>query len=542
MGPLVGTFAGFANWLSIALKAAFALVGIGSIALAFTPEGGEGLVKVVAIIATALFGVLNAMSVKGAGRLQTALVVGLLAILCVYVATGLPQVKHPHYSPFLPYGWQSLFAVAGMVFVSYGGLTKVASVAEEVRDPGRNIPLGMLLAFFGVNALYVAAVFVTVGVVPAEELAGSLTPIADGARAFLGRGGAVAVEIAALLAFITTANAGILSAARSPMAMSRDGLLPSVIANTSKRFGTPHLSIALTTGVIMATIAFLSVEDLVKTASTIMIVMFILVHLAVLIMRKSGVQNYRPQWRAPLFPWLQIAAVVIYAFLLIEMGFIPLLLTGAFTLACCLWYLGYVHRRIDRESAFVFLVRRLVSREMAGRELEDELRHIALERDEVQLDRFDELVHTCPILDVEEKLTPENFFQQAAETLAQRLDADTDDIRQRLLARERESSTVLRPGLAVPHIIVDGEGRFELLVLRSQGGVAFDEVHEPIHAAFVLAGSRDERNLHLKALMAIAHVVEQPEFDKRWLAARGPEELRDLLILSGRRRHQQQAE
>jgi mannitol/fructose-specific phosphotransferase system IIA component (Ntr-type) len=193
-----------------------------------------------------------------------------------------------------------------------------------------------------------------------------------------------------------------------------------------------------------------------------------------------------------------------------------------------------VHRRIDRQSALVFLVRRLVSKDIAERGLEDELRGIALERDDVQLDRFDELVRTCPVIDEKERLTPDDFFRQASRILAERLDQAPETVYQRLLERERESSTVLRPGLAVPHIIVEGEDRFDLLIVRCHEGVAFDEVHEPIHAAFVLAGSRDQRNLHLKALMAIANVVEQGDFDARWLKARGAEELRDIVLLSGR--------
>ena len=109
-------------------------------------------------------------------------------------------------------------------------------------------------------------------------------------------------------------------------------------------------------------IGLLSVEDLVKTASTMMILMFALVNLAVIAMRSSGIESYRPSFKAPLLPWLQIPATVIYAFLIFEMGTVPLLLTGAFGLMAAVWYVGYVQRRIDRESAFVYLVKRITSK------------------------------------------------------------------------------------------------------------------------------------------------------------------------------------
>ena len=106
--------------------------------------------------------------------------------------------------------------------MSYGGLTKIAGVAEEVKRPRRNLPRGMFAAFLVVSLMYVLAVFVTVGLVGLTGLSGSLTPISLGAGAVMGRWGAALLAAAALGAFVTTGNAGILSASRFPMAMSRD--------------------------------------------------------------------------------------------------------------------------------------------------------------------------------------------------------------------------------------------------------------------------------------------------------------------------------
>lgn len=536
LGPLAGTFAGFANWLSLALKSAFALIGLGTLGALLMPGQETWAVKVVALSACAFFGVLNAVSVKGSGRFQSILVIVLLAIVTGYIALSLPESNAIHFQPFAPYGWQAVFAVAGMVFVSFGGLTKVASVAEEVSQPGRNIPLGMFLAFFIVNGLYILTVFVTVGVMPPEELAQSLRPIADAANQTMG-GAGVLINVAALFAFVTTANAGILSAARSPMAMSRDGLLTKGFARTNQRFGTPHVSIAVTCGLMMLCIAFLSIEDLAKTASTIMLVMFILVNFAIIIMRQSGLQNYRPTFKAPLYPWLQIGGIASYVFLLFEMGVVPLLLTGAFTLATSLWFLLYVRRRIDRESAFAFMVQRIVSKKIGGRGLESELKSIALERDEVEMDRFDKLVEGCTVLDIAEPLSARELFARAAQALAPKLGIEAKQLEERFLARERESSTMLEPGLAIPHVIIEGEQVFEVLPVRCKQGALFSELNPPVTTIFFLVGSTDERNFHLSALMTIAHIVQEPGFRDRWHGASDAEALRDLILLSGRERY-----
>jgi amino acid transporter/mannitol/fructose-specific phosphotransferase system IIA component (Ntr-type) len=536
LGPLVGSIAGFSGWLAITLKATFALVGIGALGTLVAPEMGEGGIKIVAVIACLFFFALNLMSVKGAGKLQVLLVLALFVVLIAYIVKGPPNVVIHRYTPFAPAGVWSVFAVAGMVFVSYGGLTKVVDVAEEVRNPGRNLPAGMILAFVLVNLLYVAVVAITVGVLPPEILANSVTPISKGAAISMGRLGAYLIGAGALMAFATTGNAGLLSASRTPMAMSRDGLLPRFLSRTNRRFKTPHFSLALTAGIMLLVIALLDIENLVKTASTIMVLMFILMNTAVVIMRYSGIQTYRPKFHAPLTPWLQIAANVIYIFLIIEMGAIPLAITGGFALAAIVWYLAYVQRRIDRQSAVVYLVKSILSRHLKRTGLEEELKHIALERDDVTPDRFDHLVKECGILDIKGSVTAKELFIMASEALAPRLKVDSRKLYDLFLQRERESTTVIRPGLAIPHIILDGEGIFDLLLVRCEKGAVFDDLHEPVRIAFVLIGSPDERNYHLRALMIIAQLLNEPGFERRWFEAANPEQLRDIVLLSSRKR------
>lgn len=536
LGALPGTMAGLAAWISIALKAAFALIGIGAFVRLFAPDFGEWGIKLVAVGACAVFTALNVISVKGVGWVQVALVAVLVAVMAMFVAMGLPATSHARFAGFMDQGLAGVFATAGVVFVSFGGLTKVASVAEEVPNPGRNLPLGMFAAVIVVSCIYVGATFVTVGVLEPSHLSGSLTPLCQAADQFAGVVGVTVLAVGGMLAFITTANSGILTASRSPMAMSRDGLLPAVVQSVSKRFGTPVVSIVLTACFMVAVILALRIENLVKAASAMMLSLFVMVNVSVLIMRTSGIQNYRPLYRAPLFPYLQIAGIVVYIFLIVEMGSAPLVVAGAFALLGALWYVLYVRRRIVRESAFVYMVKGIISKEMYRSQLEEELKEIALERDEVVQDRFDELIRRCEILDVEEPISSEQLFAKAAEALAPRLQMKEPDLLDLFLKREAQSSTVIQPGLAIPHIIVDGRELFEVLLIRCRSGAMFPNQDKPVQTGFVLVGSRDERNFHLRALMAIAHIVQEPGFDQRWTDAPGPEQLRDVVLLSSRKR------
>jgi len=539
LGALPGTLAGLANWLSIALKGAFALIGIGAFAQLFWPGVvDERGIKLIAIAGCVLFTVLNIVSVKGTAGIQVVLVAILLGILGVFVAFGLPEVRHMNYADFMEKGWPSVLATAGMVFISFGGLTKVASVAGEVRHPGRNIPAGMFAAVVVVTLLYVAAVVVTVGVLDKGTLASGENhmPLSLAAGQFLGPAGLILLSAGAMLAFITTANGGLLTASRSPMAMSRDRLLPGAMQKVSRRFGTPHVSILLTSAFMIGVIAVLSIPDLVKVASAMMLMLFALVNVAVLIMRSSGLQNYRPLYKAPFYPWLPLAGIAVYLLLIVDMGMVPLAMTGSFALCGALWYVLYVRARIVRESALVYMVKSVISREIYRSELDEELKNIALERDEVIRDRFDRLVSECEILDLEGRLQAEELFRRVAAVLAGRLKIDEDRVLELFRQREAQSSTVIQPGLAIPHIIIDGEKIFDMVLIRCKDGAFFPGQDAPVQVVFVLVGTRDERNYHLRALMSIAHIVQEHEFIKRWLAAPDPEHLRDIMLLSKRKR------
>jgi len=95
---------------------------------------------------------------------------------------------------------------------------------------------------------------------------------------------------------------------------------------------------------------------------------------------------------------------------------------------------------------------------------------------------------------------------------------------------------VIREGLAIPHIVIGGEHKFRILLARCKNGIKFPKAKTPVHVVFILAGTKDERNFHLRALAAIAEIAQHKSFDKRWLEARNIGELRDIILLGERKR------
>ncbi|MFC1541919.1 amino acid permease [Candidatus Latescibacterota bacterium] len=536
MGSLAGTMGGFASWFSLSLKSAFSLIGIGVFATLINPNISEMQIKLIALGFCALFTILNLISVKLTGRVQIFLVILLIILLSLYAFRGMLSINVSRYSPFMPYGRHELLAAVGMVFVSFGGLTKVASIAEEVENPKKNIPFGMILAFCVVMLLYGLTIFVTVGLLDSHEFAHSQTPLSQGGNVIFGFAGSVIMAFAAILAFISTANAGILSASRFPLALSRDQLLPDFFAQVNKRFNTPHFSV-LFTGIFMASVIyFLNLENLVKVASAMKIILFIFVIFSCIIMRESRILNYKPSFLSPLYPWIHITGIIIYGFLLFEMGNIVLFSTAGFIAVSILWHRIYVRSRAKRKSALIHIVERITAKEINGDTLANELREILQERDEIIEDKFDRMVKECEILDMEGQISSDEFFEIVSEKLSKLLDTETNKLVEMFIAREKESTTVIRPGLAIPHIIVEGEDKFELVIARNEAGICFPEISTPVYAIFILIGSRDKRNFHLRALSAIAQVTQDVNFDKEWLRAKSTDELRDIVLLAKRRR------
>lgn len=541
LGSFCGLFSGLANWFGLALKSAFAVVGMAVFVEVllnhmFGITMTEVHLKEIAVLCCLAFTALNVVSVRHAGRFQVLLVAVLLLILVIFVFVGAPAVEPIRYSRFMQAGWLAVFATAGLVFISYGGLTKVASVAEEVRDPGRNLPRGMILAWLVVGASYVAVVMVTVGVLDGAELAGSLTPISLAASKFMPSTGFALLAVAAVAAFVTTANGGILAASRYPMAMSRDRLLPPFLARLNTRFATPHASIILTGTFMTAAILVLDIERLVKTASTLMIILFILVNASVIIMREGKIQSYRPRFKSPLYPYMHIAAIITYSLLIIDMGRVPLLITAAFVLASAAWYGLYVAKRVSRASAAMHIVERVTDRQLKTVTLENELRDILIERDDIIEDRFDKLIKDCEILDVKGCVSFDKAFHTISQILEKRLDISEYVLFEQFLHREQTGGTVVQPGLAIPHIVVEGRAKFDVVLVRAVDGITFPNTPDPVKIMFVLAGSKDERNYHLRALMAIAQIAQEKNFEQGWLSARDPAAIRNLILLSARKR------
>jgi amino acid transporter/mannitol/fructose-specific phosphotransferase system IIA component (Ntr-type) len=549
LGPLAGTVGGFGSWVALVLKSAFALVGMGAylalyIDLPITP---------LAIGLTVGFGALNVYGAKETTGLQRLLVGALLGILAFFVVQGVAEVTtlsgadlRERYQPLFAFGLPGFLSTIGLVFVSYAGLTKVASVAEEVENPQRNLPLGMALSLATATFIYVVGVAIIVAVLDPEALRSDLTPVATAAAAFFdwlpGGLGVGLIVVAAVAAFASTGNAGIMAASRYPFAMARDNLVWERWSRIG-RFGTPTEAVLVTAGVMALAILTLDVEAIAKLASAFQLLLFAALCLAVIVMRESGIEAYDPGFRSPFYPWLQILGMAAPLWLITEMGELAVLFTLGLVAFGVGWYFYYVRGRVPREGAIYHAFARLGERRYQG--LDMELRGIVREQGLREEDPFDMVVARAHFLEVGAEHDFRQITERAAIILARRAGIPADPLRRAFIQEAESGGTPVARGAALPHARAAGVEQTELVMIRSipglpaehgdlkwsEGAVADNGGRPPsVHALFFLLSPEDRPGQHLRILGHLATHIDDDDFLPRWLEAADESALKRVLL------------
>ncbi|AXR76926.1 APC family permease [Natrarchaeobaculum sulfurireducens] len=356
MGAVFGAVVGISLWLGLVFASAFYLVGLGeyavaSLAEAGVPVGGRTLVAPLGVVV----GIgLTAMSIRGTENvesLQNVVVGVLLFLLSGFLAYGLLDAAGLFGATtvpetFAPQGYAPVLTTAALVFTSYLGFAQVATVAGEIEDPGRNLPLAMVGSVVLVGTFYVVTIFVATSALGSDVLAAAgETAIVEVAREFFGLPGAIAILIAGLLATLSSANASILSASRALYAVSRDRLVPTAAGRVNLRYGTPHVALALVGGPVVVLVATGQTELLAEVANFLHLVMYGLICIALVAIRRSDPDWYEPSFRTPGYPFVPILGAVSSFGLILFMQRSAQLIGLAVMIIALVWY-GYYARDV----------------------------------------------------------------------------------------------------------------------------------------------------------------------------------------------------
>lgn len=530
LGPAAALVGALGLWVAMMLKAAFALVGIG-VYLDLLVEVPADLVAVGLAVA---FTALNVFGARESARLQVVLVALLLVVLGGFIVAGALDLlggdRGPaadEFAPFLDGGIPGLLAASAMVFVAYAGVLQVASVADQVRRPERTIALGLLLALATTSVIYVVGTALMVVLLGVGDLAGDDAPMASAAEALAVPFGLVLVVGAALAAFASTGNAGIMSAARYPLTLARERLLWGRFARLNGR-GAPTWAVLLTGLTTIGMILALDVEGIASLASALLLVVFALLNIAVIVLRRGRVAGYRPGFRSPLYPWVQWFGVLTSIVLVVDLGVGPAAFSTAVLVVATTWYAVARRSRDVGSGAGLRLVRRL-----RGRVPDESVLDAAAEPGA----RARELIESMSVGLTEDGGEPDAVRTGVARLVADRLGVGPAEVAYWLADRRHLSLRLEDPAVEIHQLQLDwGDESFVALTWAPGENAESDESSGSRRGptAVVVAGPPHDRDLCLSVASLLIRQLSDDMVDEQWpdstVPDRANESVREILV------------
>ncbi len=347
LGKFAGTISGLSLWLSLTFAVSFYLLGFGEYLALFIPVNET----ILALIAGAFFTYINYIGAKETGKTQNIIVGILVPILVVYVIWGFLNIDRVLWQPFFPEGTGAIIPATAVIFVSFLGFEQIASVAEEIKDPGRNLPKAIMGSVAIVTAIYVPVILVMTGVIPVGELIVLDTPVVDVARVLAGAFGAAAITFAALLATASSANASIMASSRINFAMGRDSIFPGWLNKIHPEYLTPYRPIIATGLLSLVLLLTADVEALSSSASVLMLINYAIINLVVIVMRVAPPEGYSPTYRAFGYPFLQIVAALASLFVIINASFFAQMVAVSLIILGVIWFFVWAKSHANIKAA-----------------------------------------------------------------------------------------------------------------------------------------------------------------------------------------------
>lgn len=349
MGSLYGSIVGLGMWSGLMFATAFYMLGFAQYMTYFY---GDLPIALTAFLMALFLVVLNYRGTEETALFQNLIVLLLAGFILVFVTVGLFNVDLTTFRPFNPNGWGAVAETAATVYVAFIGFGVIATSAEEIQNPGRNLPLSMIASVLTPTVFYVLVMFVSTGILPLTEMAKSTIPVADVAEIIMGTPGALMMVVGAILATVSSANASILSAARVNFAMGRNGVFMDWLNKVHEDYHTPYRSIVVTGSLIMLLIGLgVGIETLADVASFTYLVTYALVHLALIVMREADPEDYAPDFVLPAvaYPLVPVLGFLFTVVIILQMRPVVLGIGTVIILLGVAWYIFYARDHAEGE-------------------------------------------------------------------------------------------------------------------------------------------------------------------------------------------------
>ncbi len=292
--------------------------------LTSSPFSG-GIINLPAMIIILLITGLLIVGTSESSRVNNIIVAIKLAVILFFLVAGFGHISPANWNPFLPFGVGGIFRGASIIFFAYIGFDQISTSAEEARNPGRDMPIGIISSLVICTILYILVTATLTGLVPYTRL-NVPSPVSH-AMILIGlNAAALIISIGAICGLTTVLIILLYGQSRIFFSMARDGLLPGLFSRIHVRFRTPYFS-SIIVGAFVAALAGLTPIDVVAELTNIgTLSAFVLVSLGVLILRRTQ-PNLRRAFRVPLVPLIPILSMIGSLFLIVNL---PLITIGRF--------------------------------------------------------------------------------------------------------------------------------------------------------------------------------------------------------------------
>ena len=293
------------------------------------------------------------VGIKESARANTLMVIFKVAVIGIFTLLGIAYVRPDNWTPFAPNGLVGIQAGAATIFFAYMGFDTISTVAEETKNPRRDLPIGMMGSLGICTVIYVLIAMVFTGIVPYSDLlegfqshqAEPLTMALEHVNA--GRWGDISAGIIALGALVAQTTALLafqLGLPRILFSMSRDGLLPEVFTKIHPRYQTPHLSTIITGMAVGVTAMIMPIQEMIDLTNIGTLFIFVVVSLGIIVMRRTAPDLPRA-FRAPFVPWVPAAGILGCLYLMAGLSCITWLRFGGWLAIGIIIYFAYGYRK-----------------------------------------------------------------------------------------------------------------------------------------------------------------------------------------------------
>jgi basic amino acid/polyamine antiporter, APA family len=288
-----------------------------------SPGPPGAVLNLPAILIVAAITVPLVVGIRQSVRMNAIIVAVKVAVVLLFIAAGAGSVDSANWSPFLPFGFGGVVQGAALVFFAYIGFDAASTAAEETRNPGRDLPLGMLSALAICTVLYLLVAVVFAGIVPVVQLRSNSqfldAPIGFALQTALGEWGPRIITVGAFAGVTNLMLVMLMAQSRILMAMSRDGFMPRVLATIHPRYGTPYVS-TIVIGLIVAIVAgFVPVTLVGELTSIGTLFAFVVVAVAVVVLRHTRSETHRP-FKVPFGPTVPVLAILFCGYLMLNLS------------------------------------------------------------------------------------------------------------------------------------------------------------------------------------------------------------------------------